>query len=201
MLNKSCAVILLLFLVSISSPVAADPWEMGLTAGPTSLAAGIHHKSYLDTGYLRLGGSGVYTDDDDTEYKWASLDATVGSDTLFPGMTLDIGLRGILGDADEPGASGNVGAIGFTAAAGYIFSRAVFPIPLEVFGGLTWAPQPLSFLDADRYLEANMGVGLQVIKNASIIASYTYYHLEMESDSADWSLNDDVFRAGLLLRF
>jgi hypothetical protein len=201
MIRKPVAVILFLLLVSMSSLCSAEIWEMDLSAGPTSLTGGLHYKQYLDTGYLRVGGTGVYTDDDDTNYKWGSFDFTVGSDTLIPGMTLDVGLRGILGKAEDSDNSGDVGAVGFTSNAGYLFSRDVFPIPLEVFGGLTWAPAPLAFMDTDNYFEANLGVGLRVIKNASIIASYSYYHLKMESGSSDWHLDDNVFRAGLLLRF
>lgn len=201
MIRKPMAVILFLFLVFMSSLCEAETWDMDLSAGPTSLTGGLHYMQYLDTGYLRAGGTGVYTDDDDTNYKWGSLDFTVGSDTLMPGLNVDVGLRGILGKAEDRHHSSDVGAVGFTGSAGYLFSRDVFPIPLEVFSGLTWAPDPLSFTDTDNYFEVNLGVGLRLIKNASIVASYSYYHLELESSPSDWSLDDNVFRAGLKLRF
>ncbi|RJQ78750.1 MAG: hypothetical protein C4519_11835 [Desulfobacteraceae bacterium] len=192
---------LTLLLVLMSGLCWADTWELDLSAGTSHISGGIHYKSFLDTGYLKVGGTGVVTDDDDTEYKWGSLDVTAGSDTLRPGLNIDIGLRGLLGKAEEPGVSGDVGAVGFTTAAGYLFPSDVFPIPLEIFGSLTWAPRPLSFRDTENIFEINLGIGLRLIKNASIIASYSYYHLEMESDTADWSINDDVFKAGLMLRF
>ena len=200
MIKKSMTMVLLL-LVSMVSLSAADSWELDLSAGSTYLSGGIHYKSYLDSGYLRVGGSGTYTDDDDSEYRWVSLDMFVGSDTVRPGLFVDVGLRGFLGRVKEPGVSGDLGAIGFGVMAGYLFSRDVMPIPLEVFSGITWAPSPLSFRDTESFFQTDVGLGLRVIRNASIFASYTYYRIEMESGPINWTLNDNVLRAGLMLRF
>jgi hypothetical protein len=200
MINKTAAMVMAFF-VSMVGLSAADSWELDLTAGSTYLSGGLHHKTYMNTGYLKVGGSGIYVDDDDLEYKWASLDLFVGSDTVRPGLFVDVGLRGFLGRVKESGRSGDLGAVGFAVAAGYLFPPEVMPIPLEVFSGVAWAPGPLSFRDTENFLQLDLGVGLRIIRNASIIASYTYYHLEMESGSSDWSVSDNVLRAGLMLRF
>jgi hypothetical protein len=161
----------------------------------------VHDKSYLDSGYLRIGGSALYSDDDELEYKWASLDLMVGSDTLSPGFACEVGLRGIGGAVDEEPNSGDVGLVGFSFAAGYLFAKEVTLIPLEVFSSLTWSPDPLAFLDTEEFLEFNIGVGLRIIKNASVMATYSNYHVGMKSGQEDWSLNDDAFRLGVVLRF
>lgn len=191
----------LALLLALSTVGAAEEWEIDLSAGNESVTGGVHDKSYLDSGYLRIGGSGLYSDDDELEYKWASLDLMVGSDTLSPGLFCEVGLRGIGGAVDEEPDSGDVGLIGFAFAAGYLFPKEVTMIPLEVFSSLTWSPDPLAFLDSEAFLEFNLGVGLRIIKNASVIATYSNYHVEMKSGQEDWTLNDDAFRLGVVLRF
>jgi hypothetical protein len=180
---------------------AAQSLELDLTAGATSVSGGVHYKSYLESGYVRMGASGVYTDDDDTEYKWGSLNLMVGNDTLVSGLSCDVGLRGIFGSADDGSVSGDIDALGFTGTVGYLFPRDMIPVPIEIFGGLTWAPEPLTFMDTKNYLELNAGVGFRIIQNASIVGTYTRYRVEMESGPGDWTLSDDVFRAGLVMHF
>lgn len=194
-------IVTLALLLVISTVGAAEEWEIDLSAGNESVTGGVHDKSYLDSGYLRIGGSALYSDDDELEYKWASLDFMVGSDTLSPGLSCEVGLRGLGGAVDEGANSGDVGLIGFSFAAGYLFAKEVTLIPLEVFSSLTWSPDPLSFLDTEEFLEFNLGVGLRIIKNASVTATYSNYHADMKSGQEDWTLNDDAFRLGVVLRF
>ncbi len=194
-------IVTLALLLVISTVGAAEEWEIDLSAGDKSVTGGVHDKSYLDSGYLRIGGSALYSDDDALEYKWASLDLMVGSDTLSPGLSCEVGLRGLGGAVDEGPKSGDVGLIGFSFAAGYLFAKEVTLIPLEVFSSLTWSPDPLSFLDTEEFLEFNLGVGLRIIKNASVTATYSNYHADMKSGQQDWTLNDDAYRLGVVLRF
>ncbi len=123
----------------------ADSWEANINAGSTSVLGGLHYKKDLNTGYMKTGLSGLYTDDDDLEYKWAEAKFAVGRDTTQPGLTVEIGMDGILGDADEHGFSGDVGAVPFTGYIGYTFPRRVMPIPLEVFGGLSYVRKCFRF--------------------------------------------------------
>ncbi len=192
---------LLLACLMAATVCSADSWEIDLTAGTTAVAGGVHYKSYIDSGYYRIGASGIHKDDDDTEYTLGSLDLTVGSDTMVPGLFCDVGLRGIYGTADKDNRSGDFGALGFTGSVGYLFPSDMIPIPFEIFGGVTWAPGPLTFEDAGNYLEFNVGVGVRIIRNASIVASYTNYRIEMDSGPGDWTFEDDLFRVGLVMRF
>jgi len=194
-------VVILLVCLLGAAVCSANSWEIDLTAGTTTVAGGVHYKDYLDSGYYRVGTSGIHKDDDDTEYTMGSLDLTVGSDTLVPGLFCDVGFRGIYGNAEEDARSGDFGALAFTGSAGYLFPSDMIPIPVEIFGGLTWAPGPLAFEDADSYLEFNFGVGVRIIRNASIVASYTNYRIEMDSGPNDWTFEDDLFRVGLVMRF
>lgn len=199
MMLKTAAIVLICLMMA--TVCAAESLELDLTAGESTVSGGVHYKGYIDSGYYRFGGSGVYTDDHDTEYTLGSLDLTVGSDVVVPGLNCEVGLRGIYGTADEEERSGDIGAVAFTGSAGYLFPPDMIPIPIEVFGGLTWAPEPLAFEEAETYLEFNIGVGVHIMRKASIVASYTNYHIEMDSGPGDWTLDDDLFQVGLSMRF
>lgn len=188
-------------LVMMASLCWAETWDFNLNAGGNTLTTGLHYKTYLDTGYMRIGGSGVWVDENETEFKWGSVDFMVGSDTLRPGLNVELGLRSILGTADEGAYSGDMGAIGFSGMANYLFPTNMLPIPFEIFCGVTWAPELLSFMDTETYTEYTIGAGVRIIKNASIILSYTNYRAEMESGSSPWVLNHDNMMIGLAMRF
>jgi hypothetical protein len=179
----------------------ADSWEANLNAGNTSVLGGLHYKKDLPSGYMKTGLSGLYTDDDDLEYKWIQAKFAVGSDNIRRGLTMEVGVDGIFGDAEERGFSGDVGAIPFTGYIGYTFPRRVMPLPLEVFGGLSYAPEVLSFRDTENYLSYRFGVGVEVVPNASVRVEYQYYDMDMEEGPGTWNMDDSVIRASLALRF
>ncbi len=185
----------------LSGAAMAQSWEMSLDAGTTSLSGGVHYKMDMTKGFLKFGGTGVYTDDDDMEYKWATVDFLVGNDALQQGLTVEAGVKGIIGDAKDNGRSGDVGALAFAGQFNYLFPRRVIPIPLEVFGNVTYAPEMLCFSDSDDFMSLNIGVGYRIIPNASIIVDFTAYDLDMESGPGNWNLDDEVFRMGIVMRF
>lgn len=200
MIPRVMVLTLILGLAAVS-PGWADSWEANLNAGTSSVYGGVHYKKDLQTGYMKAGLSGLYTDDDDLEYKWVQAKFAVGSDKLQPGLTMEVGLDGILGDAEENGFSGDVGAIPFTGYIGYTFPRRVMPLPLEVFGGLSYAPEVLSFRDTEDYLSYRFGVGLGVMQNASVRVEYQYYDIDFEQGPGPWNMDDGVFRVSLVMRF
>lgn len=196
--------ILLLFLIlglSMTGTGWADGYEADLTAGNTSIQGGFHYKRDVSNGFWKAGASGLYTDDDDTEYKWLELDFTVGTDTLQPGLSCEVGLKGIVGDAEYSRFSGDVGALAFAGQVGYVFPTRQIPIPIEVFGGMAYAPEIMSFRDTDDYLAYYLGVGVRIVSNASIILKYSSYDVDMEAGPGSWNLDDEAIRLGLVMRF
>ncbi len=179
----------------------ADGYGFHLNAGSTSLSGGFDYKKDLNTGYLRTGIGVVYTDDDDTEYQWVDLKFMVGSQTLAPGLTCEVGLDAIFGDAEENGLSGDVGAIAFAGRTAYLFPRRVMPLPLELFASLSYAPEMLSFRDTKRYIAYTMGIGFRIVENATLYLEYANYDIEMENAPVDWDFDDDVVRLGVSMRF
>jgi hypothetical protein len=196
--------ILLVFLVCgflVPGYGFANGWEANLNAGTDSVLGGIAYKRDLNAGYMKTGVSGLYTEDGNMEYKWAEFQFVVGSETLSPGLTCEVGLNGLLGDAEDNGYSGDVGALAFTGYVGYLFPKRVMPIPFEVFGGLTYSPEVLSFRDTENYSSYRLGAGLRIVPNATVSLEYVNYDVDMEAGPGDWNLDDDVIRLGLAMRF
>ncbi len=190
----------IVFIIAVGSCLA-DEFEADLTVGSDSIEGGLHFKRDLTNGFWRAGGSVLYTDDDDTEYKWAEIDFAVGSETLAPGMTCDVGVKGVLGEAEYNRFSGDVGALAFAGRIGYLFPQQRTPVPIEVFAGFAYAPEILSFRDAEEYMAYHVGVGVRIVQNASIILKYNSYDVDMETKGIPWDLDDSNVRLGLVMRF
>lgn len=179
----------------------ASGYDADLTVGGASIEGGFHLKNDLANGFWRAGGSVLYTDDDNTEYKWVELDFTVGSETMQPGLTAEVGLKGVFGEAEDYGVSGDVGAMAFAGRVGYVFGQRSMPVPIEVFAGLAYAPEIMSFRDTEKYLAYFTGVGVRIVPNASIVLKYNAYDVDMERGPGPWNLDDSQFRLGLVMRF
>lgn len=190
--------VLILMIPTIST---AESWDLSLSAGNDSVIAGIHKKSYLDTGYMRIGGNGIFLDDDETEANLGKFDFTVGTDTLMPGMNVDIGLFTALGSVSEDNDEGDVGTVGFTLSASYFFSADTTGIPIEIGAAYAWGPESLAFADSENYCEFSVSLGVRVMSNASILLSYVNYDMDMETDDRDWNVGYDTYQLGLVMRF
>ena len=175
--------------------------DADLTVGSDSIEGGLHLQRDIANGFWRAGGSALYTDDDDTEYKWFEGDFAVGSETMVPGMTCDVGVKGVVGEAEDGRFSGDVGAIAFAGRIGYLFPRQNTPVPIEVFAGLAYAPEIMSFRDTEEYLAFHIGVGVRIVQNASIILKYNSYDVDLETRNIPWELDDSNIRLGLVMRF
>lgn len=199
MMKKILMLVLVwLFLAGIC---AAQSVELKLDAGAKSINAGAKYRKDLGNGYMKAGIAALYTDDDETQYKWGVLSLVVGNDTMVQGLQCEVGLKGIMGDAETDDGSGDVGALAFSIHAGYLLSKNIMPIPLEFFTDITYAPELMSFRDTEEYTEASIGVGVHIIKNASLTLTYTVYDVDMENGPGNWSLDENVIRAGVVMRF
>ena len=182
-------------------PCWADGYDADLTVGNTSIEGGFHLKKDLANGFWRAGGTALYTDDDDTDYKWLELDFTVGSETMQPGLTCEVGLKGVAGDGEDNGFDGDIGAMAFAGRVGYVFPQRGMPVPVEVFTGIAYAPEILSFRDAEQYLAYHIGIGVRIVQNASIVLKYNAYDVDMDSEGRKWDIDNSNFRFGLVMRF
>ena len=195
----------LLFLLILQVVMAgwcfAGEFDAGLTVSNTSLVGSVHYKKQMMNGYWKAGGAGVYADKDNMNYKWLELDYRIGNDLLHPGLIIEAGFKGILGDGEMDPYSGDIGALAFSGRVGYLFPTVKTFIPIEIYGDISYAPQILSFRDNDNYFAYSIVLGFHIVDNATLLAGYHAYDVDMESGPGEWTLYDNQFRFGLQLVF
>ena len=64
---KSNCISAVLLLISVNSVCWADGYEVEFMAGNTSIEGGVHYDKELSGGFFKIGGSGLYTNDEDPE--------------------------------------------------------------------------------------------------------------------------------------
>jgi hypothetical protein len=199
---KKTALILLLAGFFICNHSWAEGFEGKVMVSGNSIRGDFYTVQRMDDGFWKTGVSGIYTEDGDTEYKWGELFFMVGSDVIRPGLTCEVGLKGILGKAEENGYSGDVGAVAFSGLASYDFAQQMaLPGSFELYMGIDYANKILSFMDTKDYLAFHFGVDIPLFERASVIMEYSVYDMDMEAGPGPWSLDDERFRFGLSMNF
>jgi hypothetical protein len=179
----------------------AQSFDFQLHAGSKSLSAEAHYRNDLAQGYAKIGLVGVYTDDGDTQYNWGGVRVVVGNDTLVQGLSCEVGMVALYGDAEDRHYEGDVGTLAFDIRGKYLFPERVLPIPLEVISSIRYSPDLMSFRDVETYTEFNLGLGVQLIENASVTLIFTKYLVDFEAGPGPWELDEDVIRGGIVLHF
>ena len=202
LIMKRTVLIILLAGFFIYSHCWAEGFEGTITVSGDSIRGEIQTVQTMADGFWRTGVSGVYTEDGDTEYKWGELGFMVGNDVIKPGLTCEVGIKGLIGKAEENGFSGDVGTIAFAGRASYDFAQQMaLPGSFEVFMGLDYANKILSFLDTEDYFAFHFGLDIPLFQMASVIMEYSIYDMDMSRGPGSWDLDDDRFRIGLSLKF
>lgn len=192
---------LLVFELSMIGWCFANEYEAELTVGEHSIDGGLQYKKRTMDGYWKAKGSALYADKDNIDYKWLNLDFAVGSETLLPGMGVEVGFKGLFGEVEQPLESGDVGAMAFAGRVSYTFFREITFIPIEIYGELAYAPEVLSFRDTKNVFTSTFGLAFYIVDTAAIVVNYNDYNIDFTSGSRDWKLNENEFRFGLKLRF
>ena len=180
----------------------ADTYKGSLAVGSDSFQGGFNVIRDMADGFWNTGVSVLYNRKHDTEYKWADIGITVGGNMFKPGLSCEVGVKGLLGKAEDENFSGDVGGIAFTGRISYDFSQQmIVPGSFKMFSGIDYANDILSFLDTKNYFSFHVGFGIPIFEHATIMAIYSYYKMDMSPKTGDWTLEDDAFRAGLEIRF
>ena len=180
----------------------ADGYKGSLAVSNVSFRGGVDIIQDMADGFWKTRVSGLFTEDGETEYKWAEIGFTVGADVFQPGLTCEAGVKGLLGKADDMGFSGDVGAVVLIGRIGYDFAQQmVLPGSFKLFGSIDYANDILSFQDTENYLAFHFGIDMPLFQHAAVSMEYSVYEIDMTSEVADWCLEDDAFRVGLSIHF
>lgn len=179
----------------------AQTYDTFLTAGSSTIQAGIDAKKNLDQGYMRAGLNGIYADRDEGKYKFLDMHVAVGDNVLIEGLNGELGIKGIIGSVDRGFGSNNLGSIAFMVNGSYKIPKAYIPLSTGLFAELSWTPGPLAFMDMDRYFDLKAGIDFFIVENAALEIAYQRYDIKIENDQRGGSMKDNLVTIGIKLKF
>jgi hypothetical protein len=177
--------------------VRAETFRAVLNASQSSIFAGVDAKRYVTEGYMKYGGNGIFVDTDTKKYGLLNIKLTVGSETLLENLVCEVGLKGVLGSAEERDDDGSIGAVAFSGVAAYKLPQSITPIPVQFSLELSGSPSVLTFLDSRNYFDVKTGIDVYIVENAALQFSYHYYSINMKN----WDFKDDRILLGIALEF
>lgn len=177
--------------------VRAETFRAVLNASQSSIFAGVDAKRYVTEGYMKYGGNGIFVDTDTKKYGLLNIKLTVGSETLLENLVCEVGLKGVLGSAEERDDDGSIGAVAFSGVAAYKLPQSITPIPIQFSLELSGSPSVLTFLDSRNYFDVKTGIDVYIVENAALQFTYHYYNINMKN----WDFQDDRILLGIALEF
>jgi hypothetical protein len=192
-------IVQIVFITILASTTSfASMYDLELNASRSDVEARYSANLPLDTGIFSTGLGVIYRDDD---YRIADMKLTLGKKLLAPELRLSLGIKGVLGNVERDQKEGDLMAVGVLAEARYPIPQTISPIPIEVSGGVSFAPDPFCFSDSERYLEVRTSLDFRVVENGAIILGYRYIHARLDDDQGQWKISDAVFFVGYRLRY
>lgn len=190
----------IVFITMITSGISfASTYHVELNASYSDIEARFDNTLALEQGFLTTGIGAVYSEDD---YNIADVKLTLGDGILLPGLKFNLGFKGVLGNIEREGTEdARLVAIGFLFSGKYSIPEAISPIPIDVSVGINVAPEPLCFLDSDRYWGFRTSLDFRIVKNAAIILGYRYIEVRFDDDPGQWEMSDDTIFLGYQLSF
>jgi hypothetical protein len=189
----------ILFITMITSGISfASTYDLEVNTSYSALEARFDVTLALERGLLTTGVGAMYSDDD---YKMANLKLTLGDGVLLPGLRFNLGFKGLFAHVEKDNKDGDLIVMAFLFLGKYSIPESISPIPVDVSVGFSWAPDPLCFLDSDRYLDLRTSLDFHIAKNAAIILGYRYINVHLDDDTGNWEMSDDTFFIGYQLWF
>lgn len=196
---KKAILLTVFILLLLPGMCMANSKQISLSAGNSSVVGDFNVKFDTDFGYLKPGVEVKYYDKDNEEFTIIDGKFLAGSESLYPGLTCELGFRGLLGNVKQGARDGDLGGIGFFGLASYSLSERIIPFPIEFLAALTFAPTPLSFLDLDKYWELRFGVNFYFVEQAAIMIDYRHYMIDMDNSHGKWDIDEGTFTFGIKL--
>ena len=184
----------IIFLLAVSAP--AQAMHFGLSAGADSLAAEVgFENSYEDT-TLYSSVSALYMEDD---FSLGNLKVGLQQSLLDPALTIGLGFNGVGGEVEKNQRDFDVAALAFAVNCDYDLAKTPANIPATIFGSISLAHDPLSFSDAERYVEAAGGVKLALLNNGALTAKYVRIEFDLDDSGFKTDKKENLFFIGLEL--
>jgi len=199
MWNRFRAVLLAaLALCLFSATAIAGSVSVELNANTDDVAGVVEYDSQAFGAVLNLGGGLIFSDND---YTLGNLHIGLKDELFAPALTLGLGFKGLLGQAEVSDEDYDVTAIGFVLLGEYDFRKIYLNFPILIFAEFSGSPDPLSFRDTTGYMDFNTGIRAYIVRSAAIVAGYRVLKIDLEDSDTSDELNDDAWYIGLRLTF
>jgi hypothetical protein len=198
MRRKKLEVPVIVIVVFISTISYAGTYEVELNASKSPIEARFDYKRVVEHGSLTTGIGAIYSED---EYRIGYAKLTLGNELLLAGLRLHLGFKGALGEVENDSREADLMAIGLLFSGSYTIPETILPLPIDLSMSFSMAPDPLSFLDSDQYMDFRASLDFNIVKNAAIIFGYRYIEADLSHERGDWELSDETLFIGYQLRF
>lgn len=181
----------------------ADSFSLDANVNNSVLDAKAVGEWEIRPNFLEVSPFFMYDNDD---YMLAGADVAMSS--RFRGdddFRIGLGVRGFWGKVENENDDeddGEISGVGLQLLGRYDLSRAM-RAPLEIGAQFTGALSPMTFMDADGYLEFETTVGLYVLENrlGMVYTGYRYLDIGFDSDFDHDDLNKHEFFGGIRFTF
>lgn len=191
--KKLIYAILILSIVTAASTAAARSYRFEMFANADDVLLGVESEEALTEATLNLGGGAIFSNED---YFIGNLHFAIKSEAFLPALSLGLGLKGVLGTAEDGRDDYDLAGLGFVVLGEYDFRKVYYNFPLVVQSDLTFAPATLSFGDTDDYAEFDMRVKGYIVQSAAIVLGYKKIVIHFDQGSDDYKLSDDMLYFG-----
>jgi hypothetical protein len=196
--TKLIYVIMVLSIVIAASPVFAKSFRFEMYANADDVILGLESETPIAEAILNVGGGGIFSHED---YRIGNLYFSLKDEVFIPALTLGLGLKGVLGTAEDDNQDYDLAGVGFVVLGEYDFRKVYYNFPLVVQSDFTGAPNPMTYGDADNYTEFNLRLKGYVVKSAALVLGYKNIVVRFDKDSDDYKLSDDIIYFGIEFSF
>jgi hypothetical protein len=192
-------IITILLPVISSSPAVARSFRFEMFANADDVILNLESEAPVaEEAVLNTGGGLIFGGKD---YTIGNLHFALKSEAFIPALTLGLGLKGVLGTAEDGNDDYDLAGMGFVVLGEYDFRKVYYNFPLVVQSDITFAPATLAFGDTDDYTEFDLRVKGYIVQSAALVVGYKYIAVNFEKSSDDYKLSDNMLYFGFEFSF
>ncbi len=196
---KLIYVLTVLSLVMAASTATARSFRFEVYANADDIVLGLESEAPVaEEAILNTGGGFIFGGED---YTIGNLHFALKSEAFIPALTLGLGLKGVLGTAEDGRDDYDLAGLGFVVLGEYDFRKVYYNFPLVVLSDITFAPATLAFGDTDDYTEFNLRVKGYIVQSAALVLGYKYIVVNFDKGSDDYKVSDDMIYFGFEFSF
>ncbi len=195
---KYLNIIVVCSLILLASNCLAKTIRLDLYANSEDIIMGVDSESLVAETTLNVGAGGLFTGED---YRFGNAYFTLKDEFFKPALTLGLGLKGVLGNAEDDNEDYDLAAAGFVLLGEYDFRKVYYNFPILIQADVTYAPDPMTAADTKGYNEFNLRIKGYLVKSAALVLGYKNIFVDFEKDNDDYELSDDIIYFGIEFSF